>query len=333
MLDVARLSGVSYQTVSRVVNNHPNVAPETRDRVLRVIDEVRYRPSQAARSLAARRTGALAVVTYSMTHYGPMQMIANLDTQARSAGFDLMVAHMDPTSGAAMVATVDQLLRWSPEGVLLVAPIENALYQDLVGELDEIPLVQLDIAPGDSSPSVIVDQREGSRQVVQLLLDHGHRAFLEIAGPQDWHGARARHAGLNDALSAAGLALTALETGDWTAASGYRAVWSALERAQFTAVVAGNDQMALGAIRALNERGLHVPRDVSVAGFDDLPEAAYFTPPLTTIRQDFAELARQGLAYLIRVIANISAEDGQRTIAPSLIVRDSAGPVSQYVDR
>jgi DNA-binding LacI/PurR family transcriptional regulator len=252
-------------------------------------------------------------------------MIVNLDSQARDAGYDLMVVHINPTSPEAMIGVVDQLLRWAPDGVLLVAPIQSALYEDLVRQLDGIPLVQLDIAPGALARSVIVDQREGSRRITQLLLEFGHRDILEIAGPQDWHGAAARHAGVGDILAAAGLSPVAVEIGDWSAESGYRAAARALERQRFTAVLAANDQMALGAMRALQVAGLRVPDDVSVAGFDDLPEAAYFAPPLTTIRQDFAELARQGLAYLIRVIDDPTVEQGQRVIVPRLIQRESAG--------
>ncbi|MFN8379661.1 MAG: substrate-binding domain-containing protein [Anaerolineae bacterium] len=326
MMDVANLAGVSYQTVSRVVNHHPNVAPATRERVLRVIEDMRYRPSQAARALAARRTGTLAVVTYNMMHFGPTQMIANLDVQARDAGYDLMVVHVNPTNPAALNGVVDQLLRWEPEGVLLVAPIQSALYQDLVRHLEEIPMVQLDIQPGSSARSVIVDQREGSRRMTSLMLEFGHRLIVEIAGPPDWYGAAARHIGMADVLDAHGLEPVFLQYGDWSAESGYRAAVRALERGRFTAIVAANDQMALGAIRALQVAGLRVPEDVSVGGFDDVPEAAYFTPPLTTIRQDFTELARQGLAYLIRAIADPVAEHGQRVIMPRLIQRESAGP-------
>lgn len=326
MMDVAKLAGVSYQTVSRVVNQHPNVASATRERVLGVIEQLRYRPSQAARALAARRTGALAVVTYSMMHFGPTQMIANLDVQSREAGYDLMVVHVNPTNPAAMLGVVDQLLRWEPEGVLLVAPIQSAMYEDLVRQLAEIPLVQLDIAPGSPARSVIVDQREGSRRVTALMLEFGHRLLIEIAGPQDWHGAAARHAGVADVLDAHGLEPVFMQVGDWSAESGYRAAVRALEKGRFTGVVAANDQMALGAIRALQSAGLRVPEDVSVVGFDDVPEAAYFTPPLTTIRQDFPELARQGLAYLIQVIEDPAVEQGQRVIVPRLIQRESAGP-------
>jgi len=323
MLDVARLAGVSYQTVSRVLNTHPNVAPETRDRVLRIIDEMKYRPSQAARSLAARRSQSLAVITYTMQHYGPTQMIANIDRFVREAGYDLIVVHVDPLSSASMDAAVDRILRWSADGVLMIAPIKNAYYLQLVDEFANTPLIQIDIAPGSATPSVIVDQREGSRLMTQLLLDSGHRRICEISGPLDWFGAMARHQGMRDALGA--IEPVASIAGDWTAESGYSAMTALLNRQDlaFTALVIGNDQMALGAMSALRERGLHVPDDISIGGYDDIPEAAYFSPALTTVRQDFSELARQGVTYLIDLIEESGRARGQQVIAPQLIQRQS----------
>jgi len=326
MLDVAKQAGVSYQTVSRVINHHPSVAPETRERVLQVIQTLNYRPNKAARSLAARQSRTIAVITYTMAYYGPTQMVVNIELNAREAGYDVIFSNIEPMSGDGIDAAIERLTQWSVDGVLLIAPVANNRYAHLVEEVSDIPLIQIDIAPGAPVPSVIVDQRYGSRSITEHLIALGHRHICEISGPRYWFGALARHEGWLDALKGAGLEPTASIEGDWTAEGGCTAALRLLDNYQFTAIVVGNDQMALGAISALHRRGIRVPEDVSVVGFDDIPESAYFLPPLTTIRQDFSELGRQGLDYLVALIQKPGDGGGQHVITPELVVRSSTAP-------
>jgi LacI family transcriptional regulator len=190
-----------------------------------------------------------------------------------------------------------------------------------------IPFVQIDTELGAKVPSVVIDQRFGSRLVTQYLIDLGHRALCEISGPLNWYGAQARHESWIKTLHQAGLAPGPSVEGDWTAAGGFRAANSLLDQgASFTGLVVANDQMALGAIRALRGRGLRVPEDVSVVGFDDIPEAAYFEPPLTTVCQNFAALGEQSVEYLVALIDNPHTPVHQRVLHPQLVERQSACP-------
>ncbi|MCC6613968.1 MAG: substrate-binding domain-containing protein [Anaerolineae bacterium] len=326
MLDVAKQAGVSYQTVSRVINHHPSVAPDTRERVLQVIQALNYRPNKAARSLAARQSRTIAVITYTMAYYGPTQMVVNIERNAREAGYDVIFSNIEPMSGDGIDAAIERLTQWAVDGVLLIAPVASNRYAHLVEEVSDIPLIQIDIAPGATVPSVIVDQHYGSRIITEHLISLGHRQICEISGPLYWFGALARHQGWLQALKDAGLAPTASIEGDWTAEGGYAAALALMDKHRFTALVVGNDQMALGAISALHERGIRVPEDVSVVGFDDIPESAYFLPPLTTIRQDFSELGRKGLDCLVALIQRAGDRGGQHVITPELVVRGSTAP-------
>jgi DNA-binding LacI/PurR family transcriptional regulator len=326
MMDVAEASGVSYQTVSRVINNHPSVAPGTRERVLEAIQKLNYRPNKAARSLATRQSHTLAVITYNMRFFGPTQMIVNIEQSAREAGYDLIFSNFDPLRDSDVGAIADSVLQWSVDGILIIAQVASAAYDELVTQFRDIPLIQIDNEPGATTPSIIVNQYTGSRAITQHLIDLGHRDICEITGPRYAFGALARHNAWQDALADADLSPLPSYEGDWSAASGYTIMQRLLAECHFTALVAGNDQMALGAISALREHGLRVPEDVSVVGFDDIPEAAYFAPPLTTVRQDFNELGRQGLAYLVELIQVPGTLHEQRVIAPQLVMRGSTCP-------
>jgi len=328
MLDVAREAGVSYQTVSRVINNHPSVAQKTRERVLQVIKRLNYRPSKVARSLATRQSKSLAVITYGMQYYGPLQMVVNMEHAAKSAGYDLVYANINPGNNDDVTTVIENIERWAIDGLLLIAPVQSNEYNKLVKQFRHLPLLQFDITPGADVPSVIIDQYGGCYEITQYLLRLQHRRLCEISGPKNWYGAMARHAGFLQALADSQLRPIAVREGDWTPQSGYRITQSLLEHDDFTGLVVANDQMALGAIRAIHEAGLRVPDDISVVGFDDIPEANYFTPPLTTVHQDFSELGRQGVAYLLDMIVHADFTGKQRVIAPQIIIRDSATAVS-----
>lgn len=324
--DVAAVSGVSYQTVSRVINNHPNVADETRDRVLDAISKLDYRPNRMARSLAAKRSNTLAVVTFGMTYYGPAQMMINVERAARSSGYDLIFSNITELSNVQ--DALSQVTQWQVDGILAITPTATCSYEEL-RELSRVPIVLIDPEQGQPIPSVTVDQYEGSRLVTQHLIDLGHRHICEVSGPIEWHGsawygAIARHQAWEDTLHQANINPGMSVQGDWSAKSGYAMAQQLIEQKQhFTALVVGNDQMALGAMRALRQQGYSIPQDISVVGFDNMPESAYFEPPLTTIYQDFDMLGKQGVEYLIERINAPELMVTQHLIQPHLIVRDS----------
>jgi LacI family transcriptional regulator len=322
--DVALLAGVSSQTVSRVVNNHPYVSEDTRRRVLTAIRKLNYSPNRAARSLATRRSCALGVVSYDIAHYGPSQMVMNIEQTAKRRGYTVSLATTSSMTLDGVRQAVIDVGGDALDGLLLISPVVGVGYEDLVRVCGDVPFVQIDIELSAKVPSVVIDQRYGSQLATQHLIDLGHRQIAEISGPLTWYGAQARHESWRDTMLAAGLEPGPSVQGDWTARSGYEAANELLSSgAQFTALVVGNDQMALGALAALREHGLRVPDDVSVVGFDDVPEAPYFAPPLTTVRQNFAALGEQSVEYLMALIENPGTPVHQRVLYPQFIERQS----------
>jgi LacI family transcriptional regulator len=323
--DVARLTGVSSQTVSRVVNGHPYVSDVTRRRVQDAIRKLGYRPNRAARSLATQRTCMLGIVTFGIDHYGPAQMVTHVEQTARARGYGVTLSTVRVLTPHEIRVAIDALGGSVVDGLVLITPVTGLSGADMTALCANIPFVQIDTELGAKVPSVVIDQRFGSRLATQYLIDLGHRALCEISGPLNWYGARARHESWVKTLRQAGLTPGPSVEGDWTAASGFCAANRLLdEGAVFSGLVVGNDQMALGAIRALRGRGLRVPEDVSVVGFDDIPEAAYFEPPLTTVWQNFAALGEQSVEYLVSLIDNPHTPVHQRVLHPQLVERQSA---------
>jgi DNA-binding LacI/PurR family transcriptional regulator len=322
--DVAQQAGVSSQTVSRVVNRHPYVAEATRRRVLDVIQQLDYRPNRAARQLATRRSGILGIVTSAIYHYGPSQMVNHVEHTAKARGYGVSLSIVESMELAEIRTAIDYLGDRLVDGLILITPTTGVTYTELTQVCGGVPFVQLDTDLGAQVPSIVIDQHYGSRIATQYLIDRGHRDVSAISGPLNWHGAQARHVSWRETLLAAGLTPGMVVEGDWTAASGYQAARQILDaKAHFTALEAANDQMALGAIRALHEQGLCVPEDVSIIGFDDRPEAAYFDPPLTTVQQNFAAVGEQSVEYLVDMIENPDLPIHQRVLYPQIIERQS----------
>lgn len=307
--DVARMAGVSHQTVSRVLNGHPSVREDTKARVLTAMSELRFRPSRAARMLSTRRSETIGVLAAAVgSHYGPASSVSAVEDAARERGFYATVAHLASVSPGAITAAVEDLLGQDVEGIAIVAP-RTAVLSHLASLPLTVPIVaaQGEQRDAEGIPVVSVDQQAGVAMVMRHLLSRGHRRILHLAGPSDWNDAQSRHRAYEAELTSAGLPVLDSVFGDWTSDSGYRVGRELLSRAGsgglgFTAVFSANDQMALGLIHALLEAGLDVPGDVSVAGFDDIPESAHFWPPLTTVRQDFASLGQRCVATLIDAI-------------------------------
>jgi len=326
--DVAQLAGVSHQTVSRVVNGHRSVAAVTRTRVLEAIRELDYAPNRVAQSLATRRSRTVGVIGYGTTHYGPSQMVAHVEAGLKAQGYGLVYATVPDLSDDVLRQQIAALRNQLIDGLVLVTPVGGGHLMQ-ASDFIRLPFVMIDSMLGEHVPSVVIHQHHGARLAVRHLIEAGHRAIGEISGPLDWSGAKQRHDGWLATLAEAGLAPGASEEGAWTAASGYQAARRLLERRErFTALFVGNDQMALGAIRALRERSLRVPEHVSVVGFDDIPEAAYFEPPLTTVRQDFATLGQQAVDLLLARMDAPDAPPHQRVLYPQLIERASVAPLA-----
>jgi DNA-binding LacI/PurR family transcriptional regulator len=325
MADVARLAGVSHQTVSRVLNDHPNVRPLTRDRVLAAIRELAYRPNAAARTLVTRRTHTLGVITADTMLYGPASMLYGFERAAHDAYF-VSVASLPALDRRSMLDAVERFLGQGIEGIIVIATQDTAVAA-LAHVPPEVPLVAVGCGTRAPVTSVAIDNRGGAAVATRYLLSLGHRTVHHLAGPASCLDAKERLDGWRQAMREAGVPEPPVLAGDWSASSGYALGARLAAEPALTAIFCGNDAMALGAMGALAERGLRVPADVSIVGFDDVPEAGYYMPPLTTVRQDFGEVGRQALGTLVDRMSGVIPAGRRVRVAPEMIVRASAaGP-------
>ncbi|WP_105567022.1 LacI family DNA-binding transcriptional regulator [Microbacterium halophytorum] len=387
--EVAAAANVSRQTVSRVINDNPDVAPATRERVLAAMARLDYRVNNAARVLGTSRSRTIGVLASDVLQYGPMRSLVAVEESARAAGYWVSTAFVDPDDEESVLGGIEHLRAQGVEGLVLFAP--HAHLAERLGSMAfGIPTAMLLSAPdgvgapgtsgpraggdpgassgdapvrgasgadgageaaapdarerrgghpsaagiaesgasgGGSAPTSgaerpaasAVDQVAGARMAVAELADAGHTAIAHVAGPDEWLESRARRAGAEAELKARGLEPAVVIAGDWTPRAGYEAADGVLASGA-TAVFAANDQMALGLIGRLRALGVAVPEDVSVVGFDDTPEGEYGWPPLTTVRQDFAELARRAVAMVT------GSEPSAEPLAPQLIRRGSVAP-------
>ncbi|MFF4259873.1 LacI family DNA-binding transcriptional regulator [Streptomyces sp. NPDC001663] len=304
-MDVARLAGVSQKTVSRVFNKEAYVSADVRRRVLEAAGELGYRRNNAARALASGRTRSIGVVALGTALYGPASLLIGIERAARDTGYALRVVNTLEGDPGGIAGAVDSLLEQGVDGIVISEPIdEEATGGAVTGDVD-VPVLVLG-APAASAAARTVTTGVGAdllaRAATTHLLDLGHTTVHHLAGPQQWYAARDRVQGWRSALAARGCDEPPLVQGDWSAASGYAVGRELAADHEVTAVFAANDDMAIGLIRALTEAGRRVPDDVSVVGFDDIPVAAYITPPLTTVRQPFDAVAQEGLRLLVHAI-------------------------------
>lgn len=331
--DVAKVAGVSSMTVSRVVNNRPDVSPKTRQRVQKVIDELGYAPSEIARSLSQGRSNTLGVVSAALEFYGPSRTLVGIERQANQLGFSLMVRLLHNPLESWGERALNELVVNHVAGIIwAVAEIGDSrdwLYEHISDV--PMPIVFLSMQPRHDTAVVSVDNRLGARLAVRHLLEQGYRKIGIITGPLDWWEARERERGWKDTLEEAGMddfdGLKA--SGDWTAASGYRAMMQLLEQtSDLQAVFVSNDSMALGTLQAASISGRSVPEDLAVVGFDDIPESSYFSPPLTTVKQGLLDVGRQAVSLLYENLQ--AARNGESVgaqlsvIEPQLVIRQSS---------
>ena len=321
IFDVARLAGVSHQTVSRVINDLPNVRPATRARVEQAIAQLQYSPSPAARALVTRRTRTIGLITPGISDYGPTSIAVAFNFAARAERYNVETVSAPPDDSKAIRAAVDGLLRQRVDAIVLVVTDVGVL--EMVRSLDlSIPVVVAASTARRSPLIVSIDQYRGARSAVRHLADLGHTRILHLAGPKNAADAIERVRGWSDELAARQLEVVPSVHGDWSAASGYR-IGSELDVGPDMAVFVGNDQMSIGLFSALRERGLRVPEDISVIGFDDVPEAGYLLPSLTTVRQDFDGLGELMMQKVLIAIEESAPLTEDTPLPTHLILRQS----------
>lgn len=334
MIDVARVAGVSQKTVSRVVNSQPHVRAAVRERVEAAIEALGYRPNSSARALVTSRTWTIGMVTVGSSLLGPVSHVHAVEAETRLAGYSLALVRTPEGDPRRVGEAVEDLLARNVEAIVISEPAEMTL--PLRSTSLGVPVLVLDDRDpeGEDWIAVSSDVASGARQVTEHLLSLGHDRVWHVAGPDGWRTSSHRREGWCSALVAAGRDVPPVLVGDWSAASGYEAGRALAVREDMTAVFVANDEMAIGLIHAVEEAGLSVPDDVSVAGLDDADVSAYLHTPLTTVRQDFAGVAREGIARLLAAIDGHPIDTKQVSVPVELVVRDStAAPAATRRDQ
>ncbi|WP_434097955.1 LacI family DNA-binding transcriptional regulator [Streptomyces sparsogenes] len=325
MADVARLAGVSSQTVSRVSNGYSGVTEETRRQVLAAMKELGYRPNSAARALKRGEFRTIGVITFSLATTGNVRTLEAIATSAAQEGYAVTLLPVAVPTQDEVRGAFSRLGELAVDAVIVIMEV-HLLDAATVSLPPGVQVVVADSDAGDRYSVVDTDQAGGTRAAVRHLLDLGHRTVWHLAGPEESFAAQRRADAWRATLTDAGRTPPPLVRGDWSAESGYRAGLRLAEEADCTAVFAANDQMALGLLRALHERGRKVPEDVSVIGFDDIPEAGSFLPPLTTVHQDFAEVGRRCVEGVLRQMREDVTEHGTTLVPTRLVLRGSTAP-------
>jgi DNA-binding LacI/PurR family transcriptional regulator len=320
--DVARYADVSYQTVSRVINNNEHVSDDTRERVQKAIKSLGFKPNRAAQILQTERSHTLEVVIFNS---GFNLFLYEMARTTQRLGYHFVISAI---TSDEFVPTLESAASRFVDGLILVPEVSLVEdYEALIDLTDGIPFVQIGARLGEELPSVIYDQMQGARLATQHLIGLGHTRIAEISGPLRNYDAADRHRSWQATMREHGLDAAMSVEGDFSIEGGYRAMKELLNGgAAFSAAFIANDSMTIGAHTALREHGLRVPNDVSLVGFDDLPEAAHFVPGLTTVRQDFELLGRMAIEYLVSMIQNPDTPVHQRVLQPKLIVRESTCP-------
>ncbi|WP_275777696.1 LacI family DNA-binding transcriptional regulator [Paenarthrobacter sp. Y-19] len=319
MGDVAKMAGVSHQTVSRVLNNHPNVSHNTRQRVEAAIARLGYRRNTAARSLVTRRSRTIGVLACETGQFGPANTLLGVEQAGREAGYFVSIANLREVTSHSINDAMGHFRSQSVDGIVILVP-----HPDVLAALHDVsvpvPIVAVGAGAGNQLTGASLNQRLGARLAVEHLIGLGHRSIAHISGPTHWIDAAERIEGWREAMDTAGLEASVLLQGAWDAASGYQAGRELIDHDSVTAVFVANDQMAVGVLRALQEAGRHVPGDISVVGYDDQPEAGFFMPPLTTIKQDFEELGRKTMEEMLHQLEG-KAGTRDQIVDPRLVIR------------
>jgi LacI family transcriptional regulator len=334
---VAEEAGVSRQTVSRVVNNRPDVAPETRKRVQEVITRLGYQPSAIARSLSQRRSYTFGVVIAGTKFIGPARTLNGITEKAEELGYGLYLKELLSFETNDVYPLLQWFLARQVDGILWAVPEVGDNRYWLEERLPDlpVPLIFLTMQAREGLPIVSVDNYAGGRMATEHLLEQGRKKIGHIAGPLDWWEARQRKQGWEDALSDAGFSIEEGYTaeGTWSPRSGERAFRRLLETyPEMDAIFVANDQMALSVMQVACRDGIKIPEELAVVGFDGIADCAYYWPPLTTVFQNQHELGCTAVQELVRLVegsrqVDVEIEPEQILILPELIIRESSGVI------
>lgn len=324
MRDVAAAAGVSAQTVSRVLNDHPNVQESTRRRVLSVIEELGYRRNNTARALVTGRSKTIGLLTLSTNNYSRSSLALGVELGAREAGYTVnSVTSSFTTQGLTDAAS--RLVYQGVDGIVIAAPLHDAA-REVARITARIPTISTGGSSMAEEPQIGVDQALSAALATEHLLDLGHKTVWYVSGPQEWSDAASRLASWRRTLQDAGCEVPPELHGDWSPESGYQRGLMLAKLPEVTAILVASDEMAFGVLRALNEAGRRVPDDVSVVGIDDIDLAAFSHPPLTTVSQAFENTGRRAVQHLVEQIAHPELNCTAEVVAPELVVRASTAP-------
>ena len=323
--DVARQAGVSYQTVSRVLNQAPHVSPKTRSKVEQAMADLNYVPNRVAQQLAGKHSLTLGLATTDLALHAPSQIAAAIKSKARELGYAVVIAMVDDQTEPACQQAINELLAQRVDGILVNIPLKPKGSEIIAQQCADTPVLFLDVDPQSTAFSVLFDAKVGAIQGAGHLITLGHQQIAFICGPKSAISAQLRYQGWLQALNDASLTPQAVYYGEWNARSGYQATQRLIaSNIPFSAILVANDQMALGVLRALHEHNINVPAQVSVIGYDDTADSAYFQPPLTTIRQDFKQLGEESVSRLIvRLHHTIEPPSGSLLLATELTIRQT----------
>lgn len=319
--DVAKLAGVSHQTVSRVINNAGYIKDDTRTKVQSAMEALGYVPNAAARALVTSKTKIVGILVSDIVYHGPAGMMHAMEKEARRGGFFAISASVDPQDGKSISQGIEHLRRLGIEGLVVITPQSDSV-QAVERLVTDIPVVFIDSPNPSKEWSAELDNFAGAKRATEHLISLGHKKIVHVSGPAGWFVSAPRSDGYAAAMKNAKLEPKVF-SGDWTSPTGYEIGRDIdLDSDKVTAIFAANDHLALGLMRAIRQRGYAIPERVSIIGFDDVPEAAYYEPPLTTMRPDFAELGRVAMEMMVGQI-NSEAARLAETLVPELIVRES----------
>jgi LacI family transcriptional regulator len=331
IIDVARESGVSYSTVSRTLNGYEFVKPSTREKILRAAKKLGYVPNQQARSLAGGRSNLIGVLVPALNNDYISEILRGIDEELAKSNYNLILytAHRHQGKESTYVATI---MNGGADGLLLVAPLISAPYLDALRQRD-FPYVLIDqSAKAEKGLIVKGTNRQGAYEATQYLIELGHRRIGFISGLTGLNSATERLEGYSAALSDHGIPLcdALIANGDFRERGGYAAAQKLLALGEYpTAIFASNDLSAFGTIEAIRQHGLRIPEDISVVGFDDIPQASLVYPKLTTVRQPLTQIGREAVTMLLEYIADPTQATRQVTLETQLIIRDSCAPPRQ----